>query len=102
MTYEIKSFVDDSKLLQGFTTENNCKLTQEALDWLQQWATNGNLIFHPKKCMLLKAGRRDPDFDYRQISIIRHTFISNKIVSHSDVVGASPVGAAPTTSSFST
>ena len=26
----------------------------------------------------------------------------NKIVDHSDVVGASPVGAAPTTSSFST
>ena len=27
---------------------------------------------------------------------------SNKIVDHSDVVGASPVGAAPTASSFST
>ena len=26
----------------------------------------------------------------------------NKIADHSDVVGASPVGAAPTTSSFST
>ena len=33
---------------------------------------------------------------------IRHTLLSNKIVYHSDVVGASPVGAAPTTSSFST
>ena len=28
--------------------------------------------------------------------------VGNKIVDHSDVVGASPVGAAPTTSSFST
>ena len=28
--------------------------------------------------------------------------LSNKIVDHSDVVGASPVGAAPTTSPFST
>ena len=28
--------------------------------------------------------------------------MGNKIVDHSDVVGASPVGAAPTTSSFST
>ena len=42
-----------------------------------------------------------PDFDYyRQISHIRHTLIENKIVNHSDIVGASPVGAAPTTSSF--
>ena len=34
-------------------------------------------------------------------SNIRRT-LGNKIVDHSDVVGASPVGAAPTTSSFST
>ena len=39
---------------------------------------------------------------YRQISYIKHTLIANKIVDHSDVVGASPVGTAPTTSSFST
>ena len=35
-------------------------------------------------------------------SNIRRTTSGNKIVNHSDVVGASPVGAAPTTSSFST
>ena len=39
---------------------------------------------------------------YRQVSNISCTFVGNKIVDHSDVVGASPVGAAPSTSSFST
>ena len=39
---------------------------------------------------------------YRQVSNISHTLEGNKIVNHSDVVAASPVGAAPTTSSFST
>ena len=39
---------------------------------------------------------------YRQVSNIRRTLVGNKIVDHSDVVGASPVGAAPTASSFST
>ena len=39
---------------------------------------------------------------YRQVSKIRRTIEGNKIVDHSDVVGASPVGAAPTTSAFST
>ena len=39
---------------------------------------------------------------YRQISNISRILVGNKIVDHSDVVGASPVGAAPTTSSFST
>ena len=39
---------------------------------------------------------------HRQVSNIRRTLVVNKIVDHSDVVGASPVGAAPTTSSFST
>ena len=41
-------------------------------------------------------------FWYRQVSNIRRTLVGNKITDHSDVVGASPVGAAPTTSSFST
>ena len=42
------------------------------------------------------------DAIYRKVSYIRRTIVGNKIVDHSDVVGASPVGAAPTTSSFST
>ena len=40
--------------------------------------------------------------NYRQASNIRRTLVGNMIVEHSDVVGASPVGAAPTTSSFPT
>ena len=35
-------------------------------------------------------------------SDISHTLVGNKIVDHSDVVGAPPDGAAPTTFSFST
>ena len=39
---------------------------------------------------------------YRQTSNISHTLVDKKIVGHSDVFGASPVGAAPATFSFST
>ena len=39
---------------------------------------------------------------YRQVSNISRTSAGNKFVDHSDVVGASPVGAAPTASSIST
>ena len=39
---------------------------------------------------------------YRKTSNIRRTLVGNKIVDHSDAVGASPVGAALTTSSSST
>ena len=39
---------------------------------------------------------------YHQTSNISHTLVENKIVDHSDVVGESPAGTAPTTSSFST
>ena len=42
-----------------------------------------------------------PAFEYHQVSNIKRT-LGNKIVDHSDVVGALPVSAAPTTSSFST
>ena len=39
---------------------------------------------------------------YRKTSNIRRTLTGNKIVDNPDVAEASPVGAAPTTSSFST
>ena len=39
---------------------------------------------------------------YRKTSNISSTLVGNKFFYHWDVVGASPVGAAPTTSSFST
>ena len=39
---------------------------------------------------------------YCQTSNIRNTLVGNKIVDHLDVVGALLVGAAPTSSSFST
>ena len=38
----------------------------------------------------------------RHTSNISHKLVGNKLVDHSDVVGASPVGAAPTKTSFST
>ena len=39
---------------------------------------------------------------YRQVSNMSQTLVGNKIVDYFDVIGASPVGTAPTTSSFST
>ena len=39
--------------------------------------------------------------DHCQTSHISHIIVGNKLVEHSDVVGAAPVGIAPTTSSFS-
>ena len=37
---------------------------------------------------------------YIKTSNISRTFLGNKIVDHSDVVGVAPVGAAPTTSVY--
>ena len=52
-----------------------------------QTTTNGQVIIH------------DGEFpDCHQTSNINRTLVGNKNVDHSDVVGASPVGAAPTTS----
>ena len=37
---------------------------------------------------------------YRETSNISRILVGNKLVDHSDVVGASPVGAAPTISAY--
>ena len=52
-------------------------------------------------CFGAELSLRNIDIN-RKTSNIRRTLEGPKIVNHSDVVGASPVGAAPTTSSFST
>ena len=53
--------------------------------------------------ILITHGPPIGKFDnYRKTSNISRILLSNKIVDHSDVVGAAPVVAAPTTSSFST
>ena len=39
---------------------------------------------------------------YRQTFDLNHALTGNKIVEHTDIVGAWPVGAVPTTCSFST
>ena len=49
-----------------------------------------------------KDGWVDLDAIYGETHDISRTLVGNKLVDHSDVVGASPVGAAPTTYSFST
>ena len=46
--------------------------------------------------------RNDRKCNYCKTSNISRILVGNKIVDNSDVVGASPVGTAPTTSSFST
>ena len=61
--------------------------------FLFQWSIVMSAWSWFKWCILI--------FTYRQASNIRRTVVGNEIVHHSDVVGASPVGAAPTTSSFS-
>ena len=52
-------------------------------------------------CLINVDLHTQTEYKYRQVSNIRRT-LGNKNVDHSDVVGASLVGAAPTTSSFST
>ena len=52
--------------------------------------------------LIIEMRARSPRKEYRQVSNIRRTLVGNKIVDQADVVGASPVGAAPTTPSFLT
>ena len=67
--------------------------TVEVWVWISKLISHftGHVIIYPH------WGQTD-----RQVSNISRTLVGNEIVDHSYVVGASPVCAAPTTSSFST
>ena len=51
--------------------------------------------------MTYAGSNHHPLVYYRHTSNISRTLVDNKLADHSDVVGGSPVGAAPTASSFS-
>ena len=57
------------------------------------------IVDHPD---VHQTGKYMETTNYRRTSNISGTVVGNKIVDHPDVVGASPIGSAPTTSSFST
>ena len=98
-----------SRLIHGF-------ISKRAAETILKSCKNANtflLRFRESSAEKSQKGDRQGDLgicllivdnkgEYRQVSNIRRTLVGNKIVDHSDVVGASPVGAAPTTSSFST
>ena len=60
-----------------------------------------NSSAHKQLRPILRSRSKNQTY-YRQVSNIRRTLVGNKIVDNEDVVGASPVCAAPTTSSLST
>ena len=80
---------------------NTSNTWQEWGEWFHEYITR---LLVPIKdiCMATSTQYLRLTGDYRKVSNIRRTLVGNKIVDRSDVVGASPVGAAPTTSSFST
>ena len=63
---------------------------------------NGFYFYGYRGCQISSVVALTPGPNYCQISNTSRTFVGNTIIDHSDVVGASPVGAAPTTYSFST
>ena len=66
------------------------------------WGLFGMFPTHLFVSRTLATPLYDAIYVYRQVSNIRRTLVGNTIVDHSDVVGALPIGTAPTTSSFST
>ena len=80
------------------------------MSWHEEWCTHrysmsiGHLVSSISNMAKLASWQLSGfgDFGYRQASNISRFLLGNKIVDLSDVVGASPVGVAPTTSSFRT
>ena len=99
---------DDTKPLQRPVTRSfdvffglclNKRLSKQSLGWWYETPSRW-LWGHCNEQRLTEF--RTWARNYRKTSNISRTLVGNKIADNSDVVGASPVGAAPTTSSFST
>ena len=72
-------------------------LTQ-SYDWYPLKYACGSTLSAPRESCEYILTTKITAWQYSQTSNISETLVGNKIVAHSDVVGASPIGAAPTTS----
>ena len=81
---------------------NGIHLRASSLEDIYTNQQNQIKIWYLKITSIFPRGQWVNSCRYHKTSNINRTLVGNKIVDNSDVVGASPVGAAPTTSSFST
>ena len=97
------SFISaDSRLKWGLNWIHKISLYGFEKFKLCAWSRYSKLKTPAAICLGLMCHCTRLNGDYRKTTNIRRTLEGNKIVDHSDVVGASPVGAAPTPSLFST
>ena len=96
----VSIFIHISKFIPKIPIEDKSAINQAmALHWMGDKALPDPMLTHIYH--IIRHYRLTKP-QYHTVSYISRTLVGNKIVDHSDVVGASPVGAAPTTSSFST
>ena len=93
MTAIFKSIISERMLWTMFVSTS----FETALRWMPQNVVNVSIGSGTGMMSPATTGRI-----YHETSNISRTLVDDKIVDNSDVVGASPVCAAPTTSSFST
>ena len=60
----ISLFADDTKISLPLTDADSTFMLQEDLFNLEEWATNMQMKFHPKKCKVLHLGKNNPADDY--------------------------------------
>ena len=90
-------YLDNSNINYIFFLSENLKFQVNCSIWLSDLSSGIE-----NKCEIRNCHISQGPMSYRQTSNISRTLVGNKIVDHSNVVEASPVGAAPTTSSFLT
>lgn len=64
ITNNVRLFADDTKLSGPALTKDDCRKIQDDIDKLQQWAKKWQMMFHPKKCKVVRIGKNHADHTY--------------------------------------
>ena len=58
-------FANDTKVFKDVYTIKDMEILQQDMQELEKWSNNWLLKFHPDKCNVLSAGKRNtPQFEY--------------------------------------
>lgn len=73
------AFAGDVKTYIRVTSENDCRILQDALNVIAEWSCIWNLPLSTEKTTLLHLGCRNPKFDYQIEGSVLRKFSNRRI-----------------------
>ncbi|MCP4461100.1 MAG: reverse transcriptase family protein [Cytophagales bacterium] len=80
---DLALYADDTKIWRSITSENDHRILQTDIDYLNEWAIHNKMNFHPKKCKVVSICNRESPLGMLPF-VIFHYLLGESVLSYVD------------------